>query len=72
VDRRRRRKKNTGNIEAAAAFYLVCADASALCRQSDIGETLVGEESTKDFEQVTRVVVPFQAKLMMRHFHGSW
>lgn len=50
-------------------YYLVCADASTLCRQSDIGKTLIGKESTEDFEQVARVVVPFEAKLMMRHFH---
>lgn len=54
---------------ASRQHHLVCADASTLCRQSDIGKTLIGKESTEDFEQVARVVVPFEAKLMMRHFH---
>ena len=56
---------------ATVYMYLVSANASTLCRQSDVGKTLVGKESAKDFEQVGRVVVPFETKLMVGHLHGE-
>ena len=46
------------------------SDASSFGRQGDVGEALVGEESSEDFEQVVGVIVPFQAELVVTHHHG--
>lgn len=50
--------------------YFVRSDASPFRGERDICEALVREQATEHFEQVARVVVPLEAELMLRQFHG--
>lgn len=55
---------------AGREHHLVSSKTTSFRRQRDIGEALIGEETSEDFEQVAGVVVPLEAELVMeRHVH---